>query len=414
MAAQDLSLPGLGCCLRLVNAPEVARALATALPGWPITARPARGSAPAIRLYRCGDGYRQYAPELPTGLDLPTVTAAVCSLIADLAGEALAGDRHRDRAPDRVQEQGLIGLHCGSVEIDGRLAIFPEAHRAGKSTLSVACAAAGYRVFGDDVLGLTPAGEGMALGIAPRLRLPLPEILPPELVDYIHRRAGPEDAHYRYVIPEAEERAAHGESRPLGAIVLLERDAGLTAPEVVRLAPGEGLVQLLTQNFAYDLTHEALMPRLVPLMERLPCLLLRYAEPLAAARELARVLRTPEADETTSMAEAARMTPRRGVECPAHGRWRASPNASAHALGDELFLIHRPSGAIHRLNATGHAVWALLAEEALSVDELADCLAEHFDRPLAAVARDLRILMGGLLEAGLVIPTGASFLAATG
>lgn len=402
MAAQDLSLPGLGCCLRLVNAPEVARALATALPGWPIVARPARGSAPAIRLYRCGDGYRQYAPELPTGLDLPTVTAAVCSLIADLAGEALASDPH------------LLGLHCGSVEIEGRLVIFPEAHRAGKSTLSVAFAAAGYRVFGDDVLGLTPGGEGMALGIAPRLRLPLPEILPPELVDYIQRRAGPEDAHYRYVIPEAEARAAHGETRPLGAIVLLERDAGLTAPEVVRLAPGEGLVQLLTQNFAYDLTHEALMPRLVPLMERLPCLLLRYAEPLAAARELARVFRTPEAGETASMAEAARMTPRRGVECPAHGRWRASPNASAQPLGDELFLIHRPSGAIHRLNATGHAAWALLVEEPLSLDELTDCLAEHFAEPRVTLARDLRTLLGALLEAGLVIPAAASSLDAIG
>lgn len=399
MAAQDLSLPGLGRCLRLVNAPEVARALAMALPGWSLTTRPARGSAPAIRLYRCGDGYCQYAPTLPEGLDLPTPTAAVCSLIADLAGEALAADRNQD--------QDLLGLHCASVEIDGRLVLFPEAHRAGKSTLSVAFAAAGFRLFGDDVLGLTPAGEGVSLGIAPRLRLPLPEILPPELVDYIQRRAGPEDACYRYVIPEAERRAAHGETRPLGAIVLLERDAGLTAPEVIRLSPGEGLAQLLTQNFAYELSHEALVPRLLPLMERLPCLLLRYSEPLAAVYELAGVLRTPGAGETASMAEAARMTPCQGVALQGGGGWRPSPHACAHPLGDELFLIHRPSGAIHRLNASGHAVWALLAEEALSLDELADCLAEHLSQPRATVVRDLRALLGGLLEAGLVVPAEA-------
>ncbi|GEK46760.1 hypothetical protein HPA02_10430 [Bisbaumannia pacifica] len=389
MAALDLSLPGLGRCLRLVDAPEVTRTLVATLPGWTPSVCPARGGAPAIRLYRCGAGYRQYAPALPGGLDLPTATAAASSLIADLAGEVLAADRNQD----------LLGLHCASVEIDGRLAIFPEAHRAGKSTLSLAFAAAGYRLFGDDVLGLTPTGEGMALGIAPRLRLPLPEGLAPELLAYFHRHAGPGDCRYRFLRPSR--LAAHGETRPLAAIVLLERDAGLAAAEVVRLSPGEGLAQLLRQNFADERDDAALMPRLLPLMERLPCLLLRYAEPLAAARELARVLR---AGVEVPAREAGRMVASRGGPLVPSHRWRPAPRVHAYPLGDELFLIHGPSGGIHRLNASGHAVWALLAEEALSLDALADCLAEHFDRPRTTLARDLHALLAGLVEAGLVIP----------
>ncbi len=391
---EDASLAGLGRCLRFTDAPKVARDLAAALPGWPVTLQPAAGPAPAIRLRGQGAGYCQHSPELPEGLDLPTSASAACSLIADLAGEFF------------VRHPELIGLHCGSVEIDGRLAIFPEAHRAGKSTLTVAFAAAGYRVFGDDVLGLTPGGEGVALGIAPRLRLPLPDVAS-ELAAYAERRAGPEDARYRFVVPPTGRLAGHGESRPLGALVLLERDAAAQEPEVLRLAPGEGLAQLLCQNFAYDTPGEALLVRLLPLMERLPCLLLRYREPLAAACRLARELEgAADAMAGTASPVAGRMAPREG-ECLAPGaRWRPAAGVRRYPLHDELFLIHAPSGEIHRLNATGRAVWTLLEAEALSGEELGELLAEHFRQPREAVTEDVCLLLAGLSDAGLITSAG--------
>ena len=388
--AVDLSLPGLGRCLRVQQAPEVVAALTQALPGWPVSIAPARGLAPAIRLRRTPTGYLQRSPQLPRGLVLPTPASAVCSLVADLGGDRLA------RAPD------LLGLHAASVEVDGRLVLFPESHRAGKSTLAVAFAAAGFRLFGDDVLGLTADGQGFALGIAPRLRLPLPETLAPELSDYAEAHAGPADARYRFVLPRGEGLAAHGESAPLGALVLLERDDAMAAPEVLALRPGEGLQQLLTQHFAHHTAPEALMARLLPLMRRLPCLLLRYAEPLAAVRCLADALRrdTPApggagpARERTALAETPPpVEPRR--------RWAASPGGRVYPLGDELFLID-PGGGIHRLNATGQAVWRLLREEPLCGAELGELLAAHFTAPVAPVTQDVCRWLAQLAQAGLV------------
>lgn len=64
--------------------------------------------------------------------------------------------------------------------------MFPESSKAGKSTLTVAFAAASYRVFGDDVLGLTAQGEGVAMGVAQRLRLPLPDIFPQSLLTMLN------------------------------------------------------------------------------------------------------------------------------------------------------------------------------------------------------------------------------------
>lgn len=393
----DLGFEGLGAVLRLNDVPEMHSLLGEVTPGWRSFPQTARGPGPAIRLAHdargAGQGYRQHSPELPHGLHLPTPVAAACSLVADLVGAFFT--RHPD----------LIGLHCGSVEVAGRLVLFPESHRAGKSTLSAALAAAGQRVFGDDVLALTPQGEGMALGIAPRLRLPLPLGLDPRLHDFAERHAGPEDERYRYLALPEPLLARHGERRPLGAIVLIERDHTLAAPELVELAPGEGVLQLLCQNFAHKQPSETLMARFLPLMASLPCLLLRYAEPLAAARCLAAHLTGPSPDRGTAAVSltAHHAVPRAGARVPIGRRWRAREAVRDYPLGEELFLIHGPSGAIHRLNASGRAVWALLACEALTAGEIADLLSEHYGGvPAERIEADVCALLGMLAEAELI------------
>lgn len=388
----DLCLPGVGRALRLAGCPAVRDALMAAMPGWSATLVDAAGPAPSICLHREGAGYRQHSPALDGGLFLPTPVSAASSLVADLVEAFFAN--HRE----------LIGLHCAAVEVDGRLVLFPESHRAGKSTLAVALADTGQRVFGDDVLALTPAGEGMALGIAPRLRLPLPASLAPELHAFAKAYAGPEDDRYRFLALPEGQLARHGECLPLGALVLLERDAGLRDPELIDLAPGEGLLQLLCQNFAHDRPSEALMARFLPLMEALPCRLLRYGEPLAAARRLvaesAMAGRRPTASLTGYRAVS------RGAPPVAAGvRWRATSSVRDYPLGDELFLIQLPGRATHRLNATGRLVWGLLSEEVMTGEEMADLLAEHYGMTSrAAIASDVRGLLGSLAEAGLIVP----------
>ncbi|WP_311955020.1 PqqD family protein [Halomonas garicola] len=399
-APVDVTLPGLGRCLRVYNAPEVLEALVRAMPGWPLRREPAAGVSPGLYVYRDGEGLWQSDPGTAEEFMLPSSASAACSLAADLLSLRLEHDNE------------LVGLHCGSVEIDGRLALFPQSSRAGKSTLATAFAAAGYRLFGDDVLGLTPAGKGMAMGVAPRLRLPLPTSFSAEFADYTRRRAGPEDDRYRFVVPPDGGLARSEETRPLGALVLLERHDAPVAPEALPLAPGEGLLQLLCQNFARETPPEALMARFMPLMQHLPCLLLRYSEPLAGARHLAQVLERGEskligkkgfADTGPAPAVGAAA---HSAETPAVARdapWKPGTHVNVYPLGDELFLIHTPSGEIHRLNLTGRLVWQLLQHEALTVNELGELLADYFAAPAGAVTDDVATLMGELHRAGLVI-----------
>lgn len=208
-SAFDLSLPIIGRCVRVENAADAIAALSQAMPGWPLTVQPAAGPTPDMYIYRDEQGLWQGWRDDPEEFDLPSSAAVACSLVGELIGRRLDA------------EPALLGLHCGSVEINGQLVIFPESSKAGKSTLTAAFAAAGYRVFGDDVLGLTEAGAGVAMGVAPRLRMPLPSSFSSEFVDYVERHAGPENECYRFVIPAENALAHYNDSSPIGAIVLL-------------------------------------------------------------------------------------------------------------------------------------------------------------------------------------------------
>src|SRR5690554_4075240 len=183
----DLALPIIGRCLRVENAPEVVDALINAMPGWPVTVHPPAATAPNAYIYQDKDGLWQGSFDEKSEYHLPSPASAACSLVGDLISQRLS------------LEPQLLGLHCASVELNDRLVLFPENSKAGKSTLSVAFAAAGYKVFGDDVLGLTAQGEGVAMGVAPRLRLPLPDSFSSEFVRYAIEHAGPEDERYRFI-----------------------------------------------------------------------------------------------------------------------------------------------------------------------------------------------------------------------
>lgn len=392
----DISLQDLERCLRVEYAPDVVAALQQAMPGWPMTINAAQGASPSTYIYRDTEGLWQGSLNEPNEFTLPSPASAACSLVGELISQRLKND------------SAVLGLHCGSVEIDGQLAVFPQSSRAGKSTLTVAFAAAGYRVFGDDVLGLTAQGEGMAMGVAPRLRLPLPEIFSAEFVAYSERYAGPQDERYRFVVPPATGLARYQQTCPIGTIVLLERGPEILEPEVVRLAPGEALLQLLCQNFAdSDTPNEVLLERLLPLVERVSCVLLRYSEPLAGARHLAQTLQTQSAQTPT-------LQPASVLQCPpVHSTaptaalfntlWTPAARVSVYSVGDELFLIQTDTGAIHRLNTTGALAWQLLQHEPLSAEAISDVLAAYFVMPVQTITADIQCLLAALLEAALIV-----------
>ncbi|MGO2009094.1 PqqD family protein [Vreelandella alkaliphila] len=398
--AVDYALENVGPCIRLIDAEQLLPVIHQAMPGWRLTPCGLQQHAPSICVWRHPNGYWQEAPALPEGMLLDTPAGTACSVIADLAGAYL---RHH---PEH------IGLHCGAVEVNQQLFIFPNSHRAGKSTLTAAFAAAGYRVFGDDVLALTRCGEGVALGVTPRLRLPLPETLAPEFHQFVANHLGPHDDRYGYLALDEQQLASHGMRCPLGAVLLIERDESLSEPQLVRLQPGDGLWQLLQQNFAEHESDKTLIERFLPLLKGLPCFLIRYRDAYEAATWLAAEIdNNGLLDGAVAMNPCSRQTESealkqsQGLAANDTRRWQISPVAHEFPLGEELFVIAKEGGEIHRLNVTSRAVWALLQHEALCQDEIIDTLMAFFvGASRQSIKRDICQLLGQLVSLGLVQP----------
>ncbi|WP_458524737.1 PqqD family protein [Onishia taeanensis] len=390
---QTLQPEGLGVSMRLENAPRLAEALQAAMPGWPLDRWPA-SAAPyrALAAWWEEGCYYQAVPAREGPRRLPGIATATCSLIADLIPEALKA------------LPSMTGLHCAAVEVQGRLVLFPATHRAGKSLLSAAFAAAGYRVFADDVLMLTADGQGMALGLAPRLRLPLPPSLPSGLARFIVDHDDVSDRRYHYLALDDGRLAGHGVTRPIGAIVMLDRLPGTPAASLTRLSPGDGLLRLLGQSLAGE-EHDPsrLLERLLPMMHNLPCGLLRYDDPMAAVERVVAGL-----DEAPVAAPHPQPAPApRGSQSPAESpdtAWRRLPFSAEYALGEECFLVD-VGGGVHRLSAVAGGIWRLLGIEPLTSAEVAALLAERFpDVERSRLGRDVASLFEDLAVAGLVAP----------
>lgn len=257
-------------------------AVAGRLHGWRVA--PWRGPAPApFAAIEGADGrYRLHARRRAAPLACDGTAAAVCAAMAELA---LA---HAEARPDRLL------LHAGSVAIGGRLMAFPAPGRAGKSTLAAQLACRGGRVFSDDLLALDLAsGQAVALGIAPRVRLPLPDGFAPETRAWIGRHRGLDapDGTYSYLaLPRAGPGALAplGATLPVAAFVALERADG-AAPHMAPCPRSEIMRLLVVQHFRTAAPTADAVARLADAVGRAACYRLRHGGGEAAADLLTRM-----------------------------------------------------------------------------------------------------------------------------
>ncbi len=140
----------------LVDCPDLLRYLPSIFRGWRIEGGPAAdpdGSpiTPLVTLRREAGSYHLEAPWLSAPLRWDEAADGLCGFIAALI---------RARVMDDPE---LLCLHGAAVEIAGKLVVFPNRYRAGKSTLTACLAAAGLRVFADDVLLIGDAGRAAAM-----------------------------------------------------------------------------------------------------------------------------------------------------------------------------------------------------------------------------------------------------------
>ena len=189
---------------------------------------------------------------------------AICDLVVDLIHALVEGHTR------------MLCLHCAAVDFGSGLVIFPNPYRSGKSLLSVKLASQGLRLFSDDVLPVTDLrGSGMALGILPRLRLPLPRQSANGLFDFVNRRIAPQNDRYRYIHLNRDELAPLGTELPIRAIVLLDRRPE-GKPFLRKVEKSDVVKQMILRNFARQNPALEIVDRIYSITLKAKCYRLGY------------------------------------------------------------------------------------------------------------------------------------------
>ena len=233
-----ITLEGVSRAISLENCEGLIAPLAAVLGTWCFEVVAAHDQQPVITVHRERGSYRIASPWLDPPLAERSDAGAVFSLVAEMILAFV------DEQPNP------LCLHAAAVEHDGRLIVFPSTEQAGKSTLVAQLASCDVRIFADDALPLSADdAKGLALGIAPRLRLPLLATASRTFRAFVEAHRGPSDRESVYLALPPPLLAPHGTTAAIGAVVLLDRQEATDA----RLEPaprGYGLQRLVVQNFA--------------------------------------------------------------------------------------------------------------------------------------------------------------------
>jgi hypothetical protein len=185
------------------------------------------------------------------------------------------------------QNPKLFCLHSAAADFTEGLVVFPGVQRAGKSTLSVQLARSGPRVFCDDVLPLEGGThEGLAMGILPRLRLPMPGTASSDFHAFVSERAGLSSDRWHYVSLREREIASFGEKRAVCGVVRLARVQTYRPAALAPLSEGGALKALIEQNFGDATAPLTIFEDLRDLVCKARCFELTYGDLDEASRLL--------------------------------------------------------------------------------------------------------------------------------
>ena len=402
----QLSFEGLPEATLLAGSSRVHQLIKRHFQRWPFAVRTGGEGRPYFHVREKRRGFEIRSEDGTSSFD--TSAEMLCDLGIDLA-EAVV--RHHS---------AMQCLHCSAVALRSegreRLVVFPNINRAGKSLLAASFLRHKARLFADDLLAVTEEGEGMAFGLPPRLRLPLPptaSLLSAELEVV----SGHGDGRYHFLYA-GEAVAAFGEKHPIGAIVLPRRlsEGQKHGPELRRLSPVSALQCMAYQFQIREGQAVAIFELARHLCERIPLWVLDYDSPEEAAelmvREATRVFSAPAADEVGEMLPKGYLTESDRLSMPARGRafpsernlrWLRAPGTHIHESGTFAYLIPKGQNSIFGVDGIGLAVFALLADP-LSIAEAAGLLAEVFPQTgIERLESDLLAFFRLLLEQGLII-----------
>jgi hypothetical protein len=374
----------------LPDDPDLRHGLEDVLTGWAVEFRPlarpedARGEVISA-LHPSPDGATfalasRYTDTPLYGLGL---AGALCGLLADVL------TAHAEANP------GTLTLHCGAVRFGDGLAVLCGPRRAGKSTLVARLAAEpDLSVFCDDVLPVDADGNGLALGLAPRLRLPLPPGASARFRDHAEAHLGPADDRYGYLC--APTVARHGTRAPIAALIVLDRRESGPA-RLHHVDPGEAMQHLLTRNFGDLRTPAHAFALAEAIAARARCLTLAYSDLEDAVALLRRALLGDGAEIAPPLppAPATAAHPR-----PADPDtvWTRADDAVIRRVGGSAFLWRPADTTLWQMNPVAEMVWTAL-EIPGSARDLADTLADLFpNEPPGRLLADTAGLLARLAD----------------
>ena len=271
LSVRTVRFGGLASPVRFTGCDDLLDAVRTLLRGWAVDDVPADPAVPpVIRVRRTPRGYRRVScwidrPSRVRAKLRRTLVEALCGFHSELLDWYVAAH------PD------TLFVHGAAAMFGRKLVVFPAMAHAGKSTLTVHLAAAGRRIFCDDVLPIeTTTHRGVALGIVPRLRPPLPAGASDAFRRFVAAREGHGHRNRLYVSLRSRELAPLGTTAPVGGVVLLERQPkgkAMLAP----VDPADALETIILQNFARDVPAVKILDTLDHVVRHARCFRLRYS-----------------------------------------------------------------------------------------------------------------------------------------
>lgn len=368
---------------------------------------PENPNGPFIKCERVEKGYRLSSPFMEKSSTLPDPLNVLCSLVVELCWASLRAN------------PGRLCVHGAAVDFSGRLVLFPSARRAGKSTLTACLAAAGKPVFTDDFLSIeiNENGQplGLASGVAPRIRNPVPADISTNMSDYLERTVNITNRQYSYLQVGNKILAPRGASLPIGAIVLLQREDGIS-PSINPADKAEILKTVIVQNFSRAQNAGRILQVLHYLASTVELRVLRYSRAEDAVALLNKEFVTWPKDVQTNglpsandalLAEADLTDRPLQPALVADISYAQSESLVEYNVENALFLADSDGYAIHQLNEMSSAVWSVLAQPA-TFPEISDLFCDAFpDQPRKSIENDIRVLLEQFVQNGLVTPTQA-------
>lgn len=269
-----LSFPGPTSPIVVAVPSDVAEALTWVLPGW-FGRADRTHSEPSIRVSTDGDGYVIAAKFDPTS----TVETRSRTIAATTVGHALT-------TTYIAQQRDLVQFHGAANLIGGQTVALIGPTLGGKSTLSLMLANLGHRLIADDRFGLKlSATEGacsLALGVAPKMRLPLPPRASAGFAAFIHSNTVTVKNKTAFLNLPRTTCMGLGDLAPIGALIFLQRAENQTA--ILRENKRRDIMQsLLEETLAPHLTTMELIDRLKRISLEIPGYSLSFSDSAQAA-----------------------------------------------------------------------------------------------------------------------------------